>query len=142
MRDLHNSNHYIPVIVPPAAAITDNTAQVGAIIDRKGFDALEYIIMTGTLADADATFTTLLEEGDAADMSDHAAVDDQDLLGTEALASFTFAGDSKCFKLGYRGNKRYTRLTITPAANAGNAPIVALAHLGHPNIAPTSNPPA
>lgn len=139
MRDLHNNINVKPVISPQVG--TDNTAMVGAIIDRQGYESLEYIIATGTLADADATFTTLLEEGDAANLSDAAAVADADLLGTEALASFTFASDDKVFKLGYKGNKRYTRLTITPAANTGNAPIAAVAVLESLNV-PTANPPA
>ncbi len=43
------------------------------------------------------------------------------MLGTEALASFQFDGDNTVKTLGYIGNKRYTRLTITPAANASAA---------------------
>lgn len=139
MRDLLNNIHPLKVITP--VVVADNTAQVGAIIDRQGYDSLTYLIITGTLADADATFTVLLEEGDQANMSDAAAVDDADLIGTEALAGFTFADDGETRKLGYRGNKRYTRLTITPANNAGNAPIAAIAVLGHAAIKATANPP-
>lgn len=140
MRDLHNN--IAPKRVLSPASVADNTAQVGQIIDRQGFQALEYVILTGSLSDADATFTVLLEEGDASNLSDAAAVADADLLGTEALASFTFAADDKVFKLGYKGNKRYTRLTITPAANASAALLAAVAILGDPQLAPTANPPA
>lgn len=140
MRDLMNNIHPRPCIAP--AVVADNTAQVGAIIDRAGFDSLTYVINTGTLADTDATFAVLLEEGNQANMSDAAAVADLDLLGTEALAGFTFAADGATRKLGYNGNKRYTRLTVTPSGNAANAPISAIAILGHPFSAPTSNPPA
>lgn len=140
MRDLHNNVHVKRVLSP--VSVADNTAQVGQIIDRQGYHALEYVIAAGSLADADATFTVLLEEGDAANLSDAAAVADADLLGTEALASFTFADDDKVFKLGYKGGKRYTRLTITPAANASAALLCAVAVLGHADSAPTSNPPA
>jgi hypothetical protein len=141
MRDHMNNADYKRVL-SPAAAVTDNTAQVGQIIDVRGFDSLTYIILTGSLADADATFTTLLEESDASDMSGANAVADDDLIGTEALASFTFAADNKVFKLGYRGSKRYTRLTITPANNSGNVFLAAVAELAHPSRAPTLNPPA
>lgn len=140
MQDLHNNITPKRVISP--VSVADNTAQVGQIIDRQGFDALEYIIATGSLADVDATFTILLEEGEASNMSDAAAVADADLLGTEALASFIFSDDDKCFKLGYKGNKRYTRLTITPGANASAAVLCAIAVLGDPASAPTANPPA
>ena len=139
-KDLHNQINVKRVISPVSEAGT--TPLVGEIIDRNGFGALEYIIATGSLADADATFTVLLEDGDVANLSDAAAVADANLLGTEALAGFIFSDDNKCFKLGYRGIKRYTRLTITPAANASAALITAVAILGHPALAPTVNPPS
>jgi hypothetical protein len=140
MRDLHNNIYPKRVISP--VSVADTTAQVGQIIDRQGFSSLEYIIATGSIADADATFTVLLEEGDVANMSDAAAVADADLLGTEVLAAFQFDDDNECRKLGYVGDKRYTRLTITPVGNASAAVIAAVAILGNPMIAPTANPPA
>lgn len=141
MEDMHNN--IMPKRVISPVALADNTAVVGQIIDRQGYEKLEYIIATGALPDADATFTVLLEEGDAANLSDAAAVADADLLGTEALASFTFADDNKVFKLGYVGNKRYSRLTITPANLAAGAELIcAIAILGDPMNAPTANPPA
>ena len=140
MKDLMNTIDVKRVISP--VSVADNTAQVGQIVDRRGFNSLTYLIGTGSLADADATFTVLLEEGDAANMSDAAAVADADLIGTEALASFTYADDDKTRKLGYKGNKRYTRLTITPANNASAALICAIAVLGEPMLAPIANPPA
>lgn len=139
MKDMFNCCNIKRCISPVSEAA--NTALVGQIIDKKGFEALTYVIATGSLADADATFTVLLEEGDAANLSDAAAVADADLLGTEVLASFTFANDDSCRKLGYIGNKRYTRLTITPAANASAALICAVALLGEAHIEPTANPP-
>lgn len=138
MRDLHN--HIRPLQCISPVSIADNTAAVGQIIDRQGFNALEYLILIGSVADADTTFTVLLEEGDAANLSDAAAVADADLLGTELLAGFQFDDDNEVRKLGYRGNKRYTRLTITPANNASAAVIGAIAVLGHPAIGPAVNP--
>ena len=140
MRDLMNSIHPVRAI-SPAAAVTDNTAIESEIVDTLGHDSLTLVILTGALADVDATFTTLVEHGDAANLSDAAAVPDEQLVGTEALASFTFADDNETRKIGYVGNKRYVRLTVTPAANTGNAFVAAVAVLGHPHQAPTPNPP-
>lgn len=137
-RDLHNNISQKRAISP--VVVTDNTAQVSQIIDRSGYDALEFVVATGTLADADATFTVLVEDGHASDLSDNAAVDDKFLLGTEALASFDFSKDDATFRIGYTGYKRYVRLTITPANNIGNAPLAAVALLGGPKVAPTANP--
>lgn len=124
------------------AAVTDNTAVVSGIVDRKGYGGLTFLIAAGTLADADATFTTLVEEGDQSNLSDAAAVADADLIGTEALAGFTFADDGEARKIGYKGAKRYVRCTVTPANNAGSAPIAVIPVLSSPSGAPTANPPA
>jgi hypothetical protein len=140
MRDGHNIIDVKRVISP--VSVADNTAQVGQIIDLQGFKTLEYVIATGSIADADATFTVLLEDSDASDMTGATAVADADLLGTEALAGFQFDDDNECRKLGYKGSKRYTRLTITPSANASAALISAVAILGRPDNMPTANPPA
>lgn len=139
MKDRFNCMHPLRCISP--VSVSDTTAQVGQIIDKKGFEALTYVIATGSIADADATFTVLLEEGDAANLSDAAAVADADLIGTEVLAGFQYDDDNETRKLGYIGSKRYTRLTITPVNNASAALISAVAILENPAIAPTANPP-
>lgn len=141
MRDLHNNIHTVPLIAPVAAR-TDNTAIVSAIIDRRGYDSLELVLITGTNTDVNATFAVLVEDGNASNLSDNAAVVDAELLGTEALAAFTFADDVETRKIGYVGNKRYVRVTVTPTGNdSGNIFIAGVAVLGHPNLSPTPNPP-
>ena len=141
MRDQSNNLHILNAI-SPIAARTDNTAIVSSIIDRRGYDSLTFGIAVGTNTDADATFTVLVEDGENSALSDAAAVADENLVGTEALASYTFADDAESRKIGYVGGKRYVRLTITPANNAaGNIFVAALAILGMPHILPTANPP-
>ncbi|MGC4395814.1 hypothetical protein [Hydrogenophaga sp. T2] len=139
MKDLMNKIDVKRVISP--ASVADNTPQVGQVVDLQGFNSLTYVIATGSIADADATFTVLLEESDAAG-SGFTAVADDNLIGTEALAGFQFDDDNECRKLGYRGDKRYTRLTVTPVGNASAALLAAVAILSHPAMGPTANPPA
>ena len=115
--DLHNQI-LVSRGLSPVAAGTDNTAYVSQIIDTANFSATEFLILIGANTDADATFTVLVEDGDNSALSDNAAVADAYLLGTEALASFTFADDNETRKIGYIGSKRYVRVTITPAGNA------------------------
>jgi hypothetical protein len=142
MRDLMNNIHPVPLIAPIAAR-TDDTAIVSAIIDTLGYGSCTLVLVTGTNTDADATFAVLVEDGDAANLSDHAAVDDSELLGTKVLAGFTFADAVECRKVGYIGHKRYVRMTVTPSGNdSGNIFLAGVAILGHPRIAPTANPPA
>lgn len=134
MRDLHNNVDVRRAISP--VSVADNTAQVSQIIDMQGFSSCEFIIATGSIADADATFTVLIEDGDDSGLSDAAAVTDTNLLGTEAAAGFQFDDDDTAKKIGYRGTKRYVRMTITPASNASAALLAAVAVLGHPANAP------
>lgn len=139
-RDGMNCLHTVPLFTPKAA-VTDDTAQVSAIIDTKGYDACTLALVTGTLTDANATFTVLVEDGDASNLSDAAAVADKFLVGTEVLASFTFAADGKCRKIGYVGDKRYVRVTVTPSGNTGDLYLAGMAILGNPHVVPTPNPP-
>ena len=135
--DIHNNLHFVPLIAPIAAR-TDNTAIVSAIIDTMGYEAVELVLVTGTNTDVNATFAVLVEDGDNSGLSDAAAVPDTFLIGTEAVAGFTFADDVECRKIGYVGIKRYLRLTVTPSGNdSGNIFIAGVAVLGHPRRAPT-----
>jgi hypothetical protein len=131
--------------------VADNTAQVGQIIDHRDAKSVLYLINIGACADVDVTFATLLEHGDDAALADAATVPDADLLsqtpavkdGNGALlsaavapltaASFQFDSDNQVRKLGYIGAKRYSRLTITPANNTGNADFGAVCVLGKKN---------
>src|SRR5437773_10544022 len=119
MRDMTNNIQVKRVLSP--LSVSDNTAQTGQIIDRLGYDSLTYLIAIGSVADVDVMFAVLLEEGDAANLSDAATVANADMIsqtsGTVPLtaAGFQFDSDDQVRKLGYVGNKRYTRLKITPA---------------------------
>jgi hypothetical protein len=142
LRDLHN--HIYPKRgLSPVAAGTDNTALVSQIIDTAGFNSVEWLTLIGANTDADVTFATLVEHGDVANLSDATAVADADLLGTEAQAGFQYDDDNEVRKIGYIGNRRYVRVTITPTGNnSGNVFVAGCWVLGHPRSGPTANPPA
>lgn len=128
-----------PVRALSPASVADNTAQVSQIIDTQGFAGLEFIIATGSIADADATFAVTVDEGDAANLSDAAAVAAANLDGTLAAAGFIFSDDDAVRKIGIKElTKRYVRLTITPTGNASAALLAAIALLHSPRKAPTS----
>lgn len=116
--DLHNNVKYSQGIAP-IAAVTNNTAFVSAIVDTAGFENTEFIGVFGAIADADVTLTVLVEDGDNSSLNDNAAVADEFLLGVEAMG-LNFDSDNKTFKIGYTGQKRYVRVTVTPANNTGN----------------------
>lgn len=138
MRDFANSVD-VRRAISPAAAKTDNTPFVSQIIDLSGFSMLVFAILLGSLADVDATFTVLVEHGDQANLSDAVAVPDVNLTGSEASAGFDSSADNKVRKIGYVGTKRYVRLTVTPANNAGDVYLSAAAILSGGRYSPTAS---
>lgn len=141
MRDQSNDLNFKQLFAPKAA-VTDNTAQVSSIIDMLGYNSCTMVLNTGTLSDTDATFAVTLEHGDASDLSDTAVPSATDLIGSAALASFDFAADNACRKVGYIGSKRYVRVTVTPSNNTGNLFLAGIAVLGNPKVAPQPGIPA
>lgn len=136
MRDLHN-NVKATTAFAPKAAVTNDTAQVSTIVDTANFGSLELLLVLGTNADADMTYTVLIEDGDDASLSDNAAVDDAHLLGVEAMG-LNYTSDGVTAKIGYIGPKRYVRATVTPANNTGNVFLAGVWLQGHPRVGPQS----
>jgi hypothetical protein len=144
-RDLFNRIK-VSRAIDPLVQTNSSAAIAGQIVDSLGYESLSYVIETGTLSDADATFDVKLEEGNDAALADAAVVGTADIQvdpGFDGVAAngfnarFTFAKDNAQLKIGYKGGKRYTRLTIQPNNNdAGSAPIAAVAVFGNPHHYP------
>ena len=114
------------------AAIASSTTTAGVIIDTLGYEALEFLMQSG--AWTDGTYTPLLEESDDSGLSGSNAVADEDLLGLESAAAIGAANTVK--RIGYRGHKRYVRLSIVSAGVTTGATIGATAILGRPAVRP------
>ena len=138
MHDLYNNLDARRALSPVATAVADDTAQQSQIIDMQGWQTCIFYIATGTLADSDATFAVLVEDGDDSGLSDNAAVADAFLDPTEAITGFDFADDDQVRRIMYKGPKRYVRLTITPSGNGSAAPLAAIAIMGGPSVAPVT----
>lgn len=134
MRDLHHNIG--PVVALDTTAISSDITTQGNIVDLQGYGAVEFLIQSGTLTDG--TYTPLLEEGDASDLSDASAVADANLLGTEATAAFAATEDDTVKRLGYCGSKRYVRLSIVSTSTSSGGTLSALAVRGRPANAPVS----
>jgi hypothetical protein len=108
---------------------------VGAIIDTKGYESLEYII---TVDDAlvGGGFTALLEEDDAAGFGSSSVLPAAERLGALPV---TIATDTdKVLRVGVIGKKRYSRLTLTETGTVSGGLIGAIAIQQHPRNAPTA----
>lgn len=126
MNDLH---HNIKASVAlNTTAIAANGSTDGAIIDTAGFDSLEFVIQSGALTDG--SYTPSFTEGDDPALGDGTAVAAGDLLGTIAGATFAAGDDNTVKRIGYRGYKRYVRLTITAATVTTGGAISAIAVQG------------
>jgi hypothetical protein len=140
-RDLMNDINPIVAIAP--IAVADDATQKSGAIDTKGFESATFALQTGILADTDADWTVVIKDGDTDTQTDHVAVADTFLIGTEALMAFDFADDSITKKIGYIGGKRYISIEIVNGtANSASAPMAVLCILGAPHTRPTTNPPA
>ena len=143
MKDRH-SKMTATRVVSPVAVGTTGTGKTGAVIDRAGYDGVEFIVDYGTVTATNAVFTVVMKEG--AVTGTLTSVADADMLGTELLAGLAAAatrtsGVSKNVskRVGYKGNQRYVNLSISSTVTAGT-PVGITALLFDPIVSPTSNP--
>jgi hypothetical protein len=107
--DLHNNISV--AIALEAQTIDSDTTTEGEIIDRQGFESLEFVLATGEVTDGD--FTPVLMHGEEDDLSDETEVSAEDL---EMLGTLEALDESGAItKVGYRGIKRYVRLDVESA---------------------------
>ena len=129
--------------VAPVAIGTTGTGQVGKVIDRLGYEAVEFVIGVGAVTSTLAVYTVTVKEGDATGTM--TSVADGDLVGTELLAGVAAGARAsgttmRCARrIGYKGKKRYVQCGIKSTATAGT--LVSVTCLLHsPAYAPTTNP--
>lgn len=132
MFDAHND--ILQKVALNTGTINSDTTTAGNILDILGYEALEFIIQSGNLTAG--TFTPLIEHGDEPAMGDAEAVPDSQLLGTEAAAAFASGDDNEAKRIGYRGSKRYVRLSLVSAGSADGV-IGATAILSRGQVNPT-----
>ena len=128
MTDIHNN--ITPSVAIEPQALSGTTDVVGEIIDTKGYSACEFVLITDAIAVGSLDAQLLIEEGDASNLSDAAAVSDTFLIGTEALTAISATDDKVAKRLGLRITKRYARATLTVTTNAGTDVIGAVCLLG------------
>lgn len=119
------------------AAITTDTTTNGNIIDTQGFESLEYILVSATITDGD--YVPAMVHGDAANLSDAAAVPTDFIVGSYADASFTEdTDDNQTRRVGYVAHKRYVRLDIASTSTTSGGTLGAIAVLSNAHHQPTA----
>ena len=116
------------------AAITSDTTTTGNIIDVSDADGgVNFTFFSG--AYTDGSYVLLVEEGNDSGLSDAAAVDDLQLVAqdtssaTAPEAQTTIAAANKIKRIGYRGSKRYVRLSIVSTSTSSGATLGATVDL-------------
>lgn len=125
MSDLHYDVKYVCAIEPYNPATTGT--KTGIVIDRAGFDKVEFIIQNGAVTTTGFSFTPVIKEGSVTGTL--TSVADGDLLGTETLAVLSGGtSDNKTAKIGYTGNLRYVSCdgVLAGAATGFHAVLCAL----------------
>lgn len=127
-------------------SVSDNTAQTSIILDSRGYEALLFGILIGSVADADATFAATYAESNAVDsesaptsLTGGTAVPAGQITGSGA---FQFDDDNEVRKQLVVPTKRWVQLTITPTGNASAAVIAAFAELLGGKYLPATQPAA
>lgn len=141
LKDIHH-NVDIKRSIAPVAVGTTGTGQTGKIVDRAGYESVEFVLSYGSITATNAVFTLTVKEGDVTGTM--TSIADADLIGTEALAAVAAAstrtsGVSKNVtkRLGYKGVKRYVQANIKSTVTAA-PPVAASVILGSPRNAPVA----
>jgi len=120
MRDLHNNIKVVRAITPAAVGTTGIAGgQLSAVLDRRGYEAVEFIVSHGTAGATGDTTSVIIYECATTDGT-FTSVADADLLGTEAAAGLPAQATSRTSgtgkniskKVGYIGTKRYLKIRL------------------------------
>ena len=127
-----------PILAFNTQVVSTDTTTTGGIIDTADFDnGIVFVPVAGVYTDG--TYNFLIEEGDAANLSDAAAVADANLIGTEAGLALT-AADAEGSILGSIGvvtAKRYLRISVVSTATTTGATLTVFA-MQKPEIFPAT----
>jgi len=134
MKDMHSNIKVLHAITPAAVGTTGIAGgKLSGILDRRGYESVEFVFSYGTSATVADTITPVIYEA-AATGDSFTSVASADLIPNtgEAAVTLTAAGSTK---IGYRGNKRYLKIRVYGTGTA-TAIVSAEAILGNPNLAP------
>lgn len=111
MRDLYSNISAVLALVPAVKTAAGD----GVAIDTHGFGSIAFVVNTGAIAGA-GDFGVKLQESDASGSGFTDVVASQ----VDSNAPATLAASS-AYKLGYRGFKRYVRISLTTAGGTSIA---------------------
>lgn len=148
MHDLVNTLSIIQCLQPQTI---QGSALHSGNIDMQGCEALAVVILLGDIADsldADNRIDVKIEHADddgTGSPAAYGACTDDDVLNFTGLSSGKFVAidasgkEQKRHVIGYRGGKRFVKVTATPVSLSTGGPIAMLALKGNLSQVPQSN---
>ena len=128
MKDTFHDTKVVASLAPAVQAATLK----GSTVDLQGFDSALMVVNTGAIASA-GDYSLAMQESDTTTDGDFVNVAAGDLLGAIPAS----LEDTKTYRQGYIGSKRYVRAVITK--NGGTSIAAgAVFVLGSPRLAPVA----
>lgn len=132
--ELHNSLLPAPAFATGTISITTNTTTDGVSIDTAGFEALEYVVTSGTITDG--VYTATLEESTTgAFAGEETVVSSELVLGA---ISFVLTDDNATQRIGSVGKEQFQRITIVSTGVTTGGAFSVTAVLGEAHSRPTA----
>lgn len=141
MKDIHHNIKTVQTLDPA----TTTAARVGAPVDRRGFAAVEHIVLFGASGDLlSAALKTEVKLEASEDgtiwfaVTDANAVNGGPVSQTGVFATIDAAAKAQAeYRIGYAGEARYSRIALVlTGAHANGTPVAALAVLSHAQVKP------
>lgn len=127
MSDTHNNIRIVRAISPISLGATGSGGKTSVVVDRAGFDCVEFEFSFGAVTATNATVLPIVKEGDVTGTL--TSIADADLIGTELAASLKAGtprtsgvlntGKNFTARLGYKGAKRYLGIVMPPTISGG-----------------------
>ncbi|WP_327587046.1 hypothetical protein OHA25_08545 [Nonomuraea sp. NBC_00507] len=114
----------------PPASRTANATVNGTGVDLANVNAAAIIVTTGTITDGSHAITI----EDSADNSNWTAVAADERIGN--LPTVVAADDNTAFKFGYKGARRYLRVSVTTSGSTSGGVFGAVVVRGKPRRYP------
>ena len=125
MKDMHSNIKIVNAITPQAVGTTGSGGgKTSAVIDRRGFESVEFVFQSGLSLATSDTITPVITESNATGSG----------FGSRAARTL---GAAFANSIGYRGNKRYLKLQLYGVGTA-TAIVSANAVMGDPSNAPVA----
>ena len=147
-QDLHDSIRVVRCISPVSLGATGSGGKTGIVIDRDGFESVEFVVNVGSVTATNAAATLIIQEGDVTgtmtSIADASMIPNSGgelaaslVAGTPRTSGVLNTGKNFSARVGYIGAKRYVTAKLVPTISGAITAGVDVI-LGNPRKKPTA----